>query len=59
MLSRCLEEQNAPAQAELPPAAVAVTGAPVPAPLSAPPAATAAPAAAAPPANEAPLISFD
>ncbi|PSC69596.1 programmed cell death 6 interacting [Micractinium conductrix] len=55
MLSRCLEEQNAPAQP--PPAASAAP----PSALAPPPGAAAAPppAVAQPPADEAPLISFD
>ena len=56
MLSRCLEEVNAPAQPKLPPAAAAVAGTGAPAAV-APPAA--APAASRPAADEAPLISFD
>ncbi|PRW59857.1 hypothetical protein C2E21_1451 [Chlorella sorokiniana] len=59
MLSRCLEEQNAPQQQELPPAAAAVAGTGAPAGLAPPPAAVAAPVAARPPADEPPLISFD
>lgn len=59
MLSRCLEEQNAPQQQELPPAAAAVAGTGAPAGLAPPPAAAAAPVASRPPAEEPPLISFD
>lgn len=60
MLSRCLEEQNAPQQQELPPAAAAVAGTGAPTGLAPPPgAAAAAPVASRPPADEPPLISFD
>lgn len=59
MLSRCLEEQNAPQQQELPPAAAAVAGTGAPTGLAPLPAAAAAPVASRPPADEPPLISFD
>ncbi|KAL4458365.1 hypothetical protein ABPG75_013230 [Micractinium tetrahymenae] len=56
MLSRCLDEQEAPAAA----APAAAPAAAVPAATLTPPPGTAAPVAAGrPPADEAPLISFD
>lgn len=56
MLSRCLDEQDAPAVAA---AAAAPDAAPPAAPLVAQPGAAAPVAAGRPPADEPPLISFD